>query len=477
MTQREPEKAETALRRGEQLDPTDRLLQLELFYALVELERLEEALAIPDTMAARLDAVNQVPGSSVTQPNRVKIQAEIMAGSGRAFAEQLRDAEKRLSELVDAAPNNQEARTALGNVYSWRGWKERAETEYNQVLTINPDQADARTSRSENAMDLQKFRHTEAELQAVRSEYVTVESVWDLNKRWIVHNYSQLWIETRWGESSGQTFGNEQYDIEAWWFTSPLKYNYRLYARTFDSWAEFLAGDHSRRRAAAGTEFRKGPWIVTGELNFDRSGLDDTGFASRMGYRISDTWYVGAELELNSYSTPLLADRADIGSDLLALDTTFRQHESWSLSGGVYYQDFDDGNDVLRLNADTRWRLFERIRYMLDGYADVSASKSSKDDAVYFNPERDFQLLVGVDNFWRQFRSYDKVLSHRFGANIGLYDQQRFGSDSIWTLDYDLNWDINQQFALRIGWERSRRVYDGGREYATFWLFGFNGWF
>lgn len=477
LTRREPQKAETALRRGEQLDPTDRLLQLELFYALVELERLDEALAIPDTMAARLDPVKQVPGSSVTQPNRVKMQAEIMAGSGRAFAEQLRAAEQRLADLVAAAPNNQEARTALGNVYSWRGWKDRADSEYGRVLAVNPDQPDARTSRTENTMDLQNFRRTEAELQEVRSEYVTVESVWDLNKRWIVHNYSQLLLESRWGESSGQTFGNEQYDIEAWWFSSPIKYNYRLYARTFDSWAEFLDGDHSRRRAALGTEYRKGPWIVTGELNFDRSELDEAGLATRVDHRISDTWFIGAKLELNSYSTPLLADRADIESDLLAVDTTFRRHESWSVSGGVYYQDFDDGNNVLGLNADTRLRLFDRMRYRLDGYAGVGASKSSKDDAVYFNPERGLQALVGVDNFWRQFRSYDKVLSHRFGANFGLYDQKRFGSDSIWTLEYELNWDINEQLALRFGWERSRRVYDGGPEYASFWLFGFNGWF
>ncbi len=472
-----PQDAEVALRRGEALDPYDRLIQLELFYALVELERLDEALAIPDKMAARFDATNQVPGSAVAQPNRIRMQAEIMAGSGRAYAEELGEAEQRLAGLVAAAPNNQDARSALGNVYSWRGWKERAESEYNQVLTINPDQVDTKTSRAQNAMDMQKYPRTEAELYEARAEYVTQESVWDLNKRWIVHNYSQLVIESRWGESSGQTFGNEQYDINAWWFTKPIKYNYRLYARTFDSWAEFPQGDHSRRRAAVGTEFRKGPWLASGEFNFDRSGFDEPGFAGRVDHRLSDTWFVGGEVELNSYATPLRADHADIESNLFAVDTTFRRHESWNVSGGLFYQDFDDGNDIIGLNADTRLRIYDRFTYMLDGYASFRGSKSSKEDAVYFNPERGLEVLVGVDNFWRQFRLYDKVLRHRFGANAGIYDQKNFGSDHIWTLEYDLNWDINEQLAIRVGWQRSRRVYDGGPEYSTYWLFGFNGWF
>jgi hypothetical protein len=114
---------------------------------------------------------------------------------------------------------------------------------------------------------------------------------------------------------------------------------------------------------------------------------------------------------------------------------------------------------------------------MLDGYASFRGSQSSKEDAVYFNPERGLELLVGVDNVWRQFRLYDKALRHRFGANAGIYDQKQFGSDHVWTLDYDLNWDINEQLAMRVGWQRSRRVYDGGPEYATYWSFGFNGWF
>lgn len=477
LTKRRPHEAEMALRRGEALDPDDRLIQLELFYALVELERLEEALAIPDTMAARLDVINQLPGSSVSQPNRVRMQAEIMAGSGKAFAEELEGAEQRLAGLVADAPNNQDARAALGNVYSWRGWNERAETEYNQVLTINPDEVDAKTSRAQNAMDLQDYRRTESELYATRRQHVTRESVWDLNKRWIIHNYSQLLIDSRWGESSGQTFGSEQYEIDAWWFTKPIKYNYRLYARTFDAWAEFQPGDHSRRRAAVGTEFRKGPWIASGEFNFDRSGLDEPGFASRIDHRLSDTWYVGGEVELNSYATPLRADFSEIESNLFGVDTTFRRSESWHVSAGLFYQDFDDGNDVLGLNADTRLRLYDRFTYMLDGYAAAYASKSSKDGAVYFNPERSLEFLVGIDNVWRQFRRYDKALTHRVGVNAGLYDQKRFGSDPIWTLDYELNWDINQQLAIRFGWERSRRVYDGGPEYATYWLFGLNGWF
>ena len=63
------------------------------------------------------------------------------------------------------------------------------------------------------------------------------------------------------------------------------------------------------------------------------------------------------------------------------------------------------------------------------------------------------------------------------GGNIGIYNQKNFGSDDIWTLEYELGFDVNEQLAFHLGVQRTRRVYDGGAEYGTFFLAGLNGWF
>lgn len=477
LTRHRPEEAETALRRGEAMDPADRMIQLDLFYALVELERLEEALAIPDRMAARLNETERVGNARVSQPNRVRMQSEIMAGIGRAYADRLHEAQERLEALVAAAPNNLDARYELGNVYRWRGWIDRAEAEYRQVLTLDPNRVGAYTGRAHNALDHGEYRVAEETLRTAQRKYVTAAAVWDLDRRWIIHNYNQLIVEARWGESTGTTFGSDQYTLDAWWFTRPLRYNYRLYVRTFDSRAEFDDGNHSRRRAALGTEWRHGPWRATGEINFDRAGIDNPGFAGRVNYRLTDQWTIGGDIELDSYATQLRADRAGIKSNRIGIDGAFHRDERYNASARVWLQDYDDGNSVLGVLMTARTQLYDRFRYRLDGYATGRAVTSSKRDAVYFNPEQAVEGLIGADNIWRQYRRYDTVLTHRLGGNLGVFNQKNFGSDAIWTIEYELSWDVNDQLALRAGVERSRRVYDGGPEDATFWHTGINGRF
>ncbi len=120
--------------------------------------------------------------------------------------------------------------------------------------------------------------------------------------------------------------------------------------------------------------------------------------------------------------------------------------------------------------ADGRWRQFNGPRYKLDAIASVYTSTNSLDGASYFNPERDFELMLGLDQHWRMFRRYDHILTHRLSTRAGTYDQANYGSDLIWDLNYEINWDVTDALALRLGWNRARRMYDGAAEYQTFWL-------
>ena len=474
----QPEQAEAALRRGEAQAPDDRLIKLQLFYALSDLERADEALVIADELRASLKTVQRVtPDARVSKPNEARMQAEIMSGIGRAYADEMRPAEEWLERLTEAAPNNLDARAQLGNVYRWRGRPDKAGPEYEQVLTINPDMVAARVGRAHNNLDLREYRAVEAEMQEMGRLYVPDPGVWDFNQRWIVHNSSNLIIDARWGESSGTTFGSDQFTIDGWWFSRPINYNYRVYGRTFDSYAEFEDGDHTRRRAAVGGDWRDGPWRVQAEMSFDRDGFGDSGVSALAEYWLTGEWTLGGQVEFNSYATPLRADRAGIESNRYDLYTRFRRDERYSADAGVYYQDFDDGNSVFGASAGSRLRLYERFRYWLDGYVSTAASTASKEDAVYFNPEFVINGLVGVDNTWRMYRRYDTWVTHRLGGNVGLVNQKNFGTDPIWTLDYELNYAVNDQLRFYFGVELNGRVYDGESEDGTFFRAGVNGWF
>lgn len=464
---RQPEAALRALDLAGREPPSRMAADIERFYALSDLDRFGEARALAEELTER------APGPQ--EPEAV--QGQFLAAMALAYADQLARAQSELEALLRRAPGNTAARQGLAAVYRWRGWSDRALGAYEQVLAVNPAAAEARAGRAHSRLDRQDFRAAEEELLTLRQSAAGTYALSSLERRWALHDSSEVLIETRWGESSGETFGSDQYEIDSYWFSPPVAYDYRFYARTFDSYADFEEGDWDRRRAALGAELRRGPWTARTEVNADRSGLDDPGLAGTLDYRIDDRWSAGALLELNSYDTPLRADRADVESDLAGLSLGYAAHESFGAFAGLRYQDFSDGNRRVALFADARYRALTTSRYKLDLTAGAATSNNSLDGAAYYNPERDFTAVAGFDNWLRTFRHYERWLQHRLHLWAGTYDQKTYGGDLIWGIDYELSWSLNDALQLRGGWQRARRVYDGAPEYQTFFTAGLYGWF
>ena len=464
---RQPEPALRALDLAGREPPSRLAADVERFYALSDLDRFGEAreLAAAITEGA--------PGPQDPQA----FQGQFLSAMALAYADQLARAQAELEVLLSRAPGNADARQGLAAVYRWRGWSDRALGTYEQLLAANPATAEARAGRAHSRLDRQDFRAAEDDLLTLRQTAAGTFALGDLERRWALHDSSEVLIETRWGESSGETFGSDQYEIDSYWFSPPIAYDYRFYARTFDSYADFEEGDWDRRRAALGAELRRGPWTARTELSADRSGLDDPGLAGTLDYRIDDRWTLGGLIELNSYDTPLRADRAEVDSDLAGLNLGYQAHESFGVFSGLRYQDFSDGNRRTALFADARYRALTTSRYKLDLTAGAATSQNSLDDAAYFNPDRDFTAVAGLDNWLRTFRHYERWLQHRLHLWAGTYDQKSYGSDLIWGIDYELTWALSDALQLRGGWQRARRVYDGAPEYQTFFTAGLYGWF
>jgi len=464
-----PQEALQALETAEQLAPDDLEIQIEKFYALINLDREPEAIALADSLVAKLDPMVQEPGARVAVPNETRTRARIIAGMGRAYADQLEEAQEMISELLVEAPNNLDARYSLGNIYRYRGWKNQPLPEYNQALTMDPTLLPARTSYAVARIERQEYPQANVELRALQPLYPGSKSVMDLNEEWLLYRSWQLLADVDWGKSDGDVFGTDQHTVNVWLFTEPVADNFRFYLRTFDDYANFDDGSESRRRAAAGTEYRKGAWSARGEINGNRTEGGDVGFASRLDYRINDKWAVGGALEIDSYATQLRADRADIKSNLLTTDLSYVRNELYSASVGIGAQDYDDGNLRLALFGDSRLRLYNGFRYKLDGLANFALnSNSDGDETVYYAPKQSVEANLGVENIWRQYRFYDAALNHRVAALAGIYDQDGYGSDVIWTLLYEIEWNINESVDVAAGASQARRVYDGSPEDQTF---------
>lgn len=475
MQRKSPEEALAALETAEELSPDDLEIQIEKFYALVSLERHEEALELVDALEAQTAPVNQEGDSRVTRPNDNYTRLRILSGMGRAYADQLDEAQRRIEALLADAPNNVNARYSLGNLYRYRGWEDRPFPEYSQALTMDPELLPAQTSYAYAALERQQYPEAFETLSSIKPLYVGQLPVSNLNLRWLLYKSWQLIVDANWGDSSGDTFGSDQHTVNAWLFSPPVKDNYRFYLRTFDTYAEFEEGDEARRRIALGAEYRKDVWSGRVEANWNRTDGGKAGVAARVDRRINNEWSAGGALELNSYATQLRADRAGIESNLLVFDTTYSRNELYGASAGFSYQDYDDGNGQTSLFADSRYRFINGYEYKLDGLVNASVSTNSDgDETVYFAPERSSEVMIGVANEWRQWRRYEASLTHRLTALTGVSNQDGFGSDNIWTLAYRLDWAINESVGLSLGIEEGRRFYDGESEDQTFFSTSLN---
>ncbi|MEM8768310.1 MAG: poly-beta-1,6 N-acetyl-D-glucosamine export porin PgaA [Pseudomonadota bacterium] len=471
-----PEAAEAALQAGLALQPDDIELTLSLFFALVEQERFEEAFAAIDGVIARQPAGLQADQEAVLQPNPTYTRARVFGSVGRAYADQNQDAIERLNAVLAEAPGSRQALVELANVYRWRGLFDQAEALYRIARTGNPEEDLAATyGLGHNQLARQHYHELRRSMRQLSPPYLTYASFDDLYIAWSNHFRSQILFDVRYGRASGNTFGAKQYEANLWWFSYPWRLNTRFYVRTFDAWAEFPEGNHDRRRLAGGVEYRRDRWRLIGELSGDRLDFETPGARLQADYRITDRWLLGAEADFASYATQLRADRVGITSDRYTTRARYRRNELWEVGGDLSFQPYDDGNDVVDASLFGSYRLINGYRYKLDVYGSLDALTSSLDDVAYFSPERAFGAAVGLRNTWRQFRRYQRSLTHRFSADVGVFDQKNFGSDPTWTLDYELEWRLSERLALLGGVQLNRRVYNANEEDAWFVRFGLDG--
>jgi hypothetical protein len=70
-------------------------------------------------------------------------------------------------------------------------------------------------------------------------------------------------------------------------------------------------------------------------------------------------------------------------------------------------------------------------------------------------------------------RRYDFGLTHTVVGKIGRYRQFGYDADGIWSLNYAFEAEINNSLSAHVGLSRRSNIYDGDREYATFFVGGF----
>lgn len=446
-------------------EPENLAYQEEYFYGLLATGQLDQAITYADAIRARLDA---------NHPADLHMNARLRSILARSYADQLAPAQAELEAITREAPNNVDARLELASIYLWRGWPEKALAQYQQILTMYPEHLGARAGWSRTQLERQDYPAAAEAIRDLQEDYPASRPVKQLARTWQIHQKSQLVMEASTGDSTGDTFGSRQYTLQGWWYTPPKFDWFRFYAHTFDSFAQFPEGDGERSRIAAGAEYRRPGWDARSEISARRWG-GDAGLHTELNWHVSDLWTVGISGELNSYETPLRADRNDISSDQLAFRARYNPNESLSLGSTLTLASFDDGNRRRSLSLYGRQRVLNKTWFKLDGTGSAYFSSNSEEFTSYYNPSSDRSLVVGADMRWIVFGGADRGFYHRLHPQLGSYYQESYGSNPIWSLEYEFGMRFNDSWSLKLGARRGRQAYDGGMETSNTLLLGLEG--
>lgn len=452
---------------GKGLDEDTRLSnQTGLLYAHIEEEAFDPALASAQDAPAGYPTWRYLAGNPERLPNDPRLLADETSAMAYYYGDDTVEAQKRLGEWVDRAPDNSGLRTSLATVYLGRGWPRRAESEYKLAEALDPRGLDVETGQGFTAISLQEWRQARllsADTLARFPENLTARR---LARVWEVHNKAEWRTSAYRGLSSGSPVaGRGSWGLDSVLYSSPIDYNWRAFGGGGYATGKFVEGRGSYRWLRGGVEWRGRDLTAEAELS-----LNNYGFGARQGaraslaYDIDDRWQIGGEASLRSRDTPLRALNHNISSNALQGYVRWRQSErrEWMLA--LTPSRFSDGNNRLTAALTGSERLYTRPHLKVDLGLELSASRNTRTDAPYFNPRRDFTVLPSVTVSHVLHRRYETVWEQRATVALGSYTQRDYGTGAIGLVSYGQRYRTNDVFEVGATVSGITRPYDGTRE-------------
>ena len=443
-------------------------------YALLDVGRYQAAIDRADALLSKEPAYYHANSAELRTENPYYARALVLCALVRSYADRLADAQKRLEALLSSAPMNSDARLALAETYNERGWPRAALDTSRLVLQSDPTATSPLGqlfSAQFSAADWPAAQHTltrmSESLPTDNSTLLRTERDWDL------HQMPEVSIDGHLGESYGGPAGVIDSEIGEYVYTAPIDSNYRAYAHLDQTAGEPPQGTTFRYAQGAGLEYHTASWLATGEL----LAIDHSGPYPQVSVESTpnDYWKIGGSYALRTLDIPIAAVVLGVHADRLALNTGYRENESFDLGTQVVQERYSDSN--LRLEWLAYWheRWVSGPTYKLDTRLDIDTSRDTLADTNYFNPKRDLSAVITVQNQWLQFRNGTTSLTHEVDLAIGSYTQQGYGTGAIQLLQYQLVYEPSDRLTLKAGAGVSIRPFDGQRERLDTLIFNVEG--
>lgn len=427
-----------------------------LFYSLVEMEAMGQAVALADGTAQTLAKIPAGLGAWAG--------AAMEAAQAHSFSDDTPEAQLRFERMVTMAPGNLGARIALAGVYRGRAWPRRAEEELKMVEAMEPRALSLQLQQGFTAMDLQEWAQADALADDVMARYPENLQAQRLDRVRRVYRMPELRVSGYRGLSSSPnpSTGNGDYGLDTAVYSAPMDDNWRLFAGYGFGSGDFREGRGLHRTVRAGGEWRGRDNTAEAEVS-----SHDFGHGQRTGLRLearhdfSDQWQVSGAAERISRDTPLRALRSDITANSVTTGLRWRANErrEWNLTLGAL--DYSDGNRRTSFGIVGRERIFTRYGFYGDLVLELSRSRNSQPGGPYFAPESDWFAMPTLDVQHVLYRHYQTEWRQRFQLGVGSYSQRGYSTGGVATFGYGQRLRMNDTFELGLAFSITRRPYDG----------------
>ncbi|WP_443695802.1 poly-beta-1,6 N-acetyl-D-glucosamine export porin PgaA [Pseudomonas sp.] len=477
LDQRQPEKAEPLYRQAlsaTDAEPDDRVEDsTALFYALQESDKGVDAREVANTLANNQKPRVELKGLPIGNPNDAWMDAQQLSAQSGVYGGDLPGSEAGLDALVARAPGNVGLHLAQADMYRARDLPRRAEAILKETEAQVPRDIGLEVSQAYTAMDLQEWRQLDVLADDVIARNPDSRQVQRLQRLRNVHDMAEVRVEAYTGKSYGggnngdvgAVTGSRDWGIESVIYTPPIDEDWRLFAGAGYATADFSEGTGQHRWQRVGVERRTRDMTLEAEVS-----NHSYGFGSKQGARVSiardinDNWQYGGSLDYLSATTPLRALNADITANGGSGFIRWRANESreWKLSLSPSH--FSDGNDRVETLLTGREGIYSSPGVQVDLGLEVSASRNSKADTVYFNPKSDFSVLPTVTVNHVLYHRYETQWSQQFQVGAGTYSQKDYSTGGVGLIGYGQRVRWNDVLEAGANLSLISRPYDGVRE-------------
>lgn len=440
--------------------------EIGLFYALDEAEQIEAAIAHIDRVNENRPIWLYAAGQPERLANPDRLESEVAAASGRLFADDLPEAERRFSRMTAAAPGNVGIRTSRAAVWRARGWPRRAEGDLKTAETQAPRARDVEVEQGLTALDLAEWRQAEALSKDVIARFPEDLAARRLARLWDVQNKAELRVDGEFGFGGGSPLtGNRDRGLQAMLYSPPIAYDWRVFAGAGHAASRFPEGHGDHDWAFAGLDYRVRDLSIEAELSQHRYGYGDKpGGRLAATLDLDDQHQVGVTGEILSRDTPLRALRSGVRADGVSVFYRWHPHERRDVRLNAQALWFDDGNERLNALLEATQRVHTRPHFRADIGFDLSASLNSRSDVPYFSPEAEIAALPTITLTQIVHRRYQDVWEHSLTLGAGGYWQQHFGTGTILSAGYRHSFTTNDVLTVSGGVDALYRPYDGDYE-------------